>query len=67
MRTGTYDALSGSLDDAISKVIRLSGEVEVCREENRILVASLDRCKDATAAVIEQREELARRIREGRR
>ena len=44
-----------------------STELELCREEKRILTESLDRSKDAIAAVIEQREKLAAKLREAKR
>ena len=64
MRTADYEA-------ELSSVIRqrdLSiADSLMLREEKMFLSESLDRSKDAIAAVIEQREKLAAKLREAKR
>ncbi len=71
IRGDIYDDLMKSWDMrmAADAQIRehIQSDCDLLREEKRVLSESLDRCKGANAAIIEQREELARQLRERKR
>ena len=67
MRTAELEEIAARSQERREYADKLEASVELANEEKRILSESLDRSKAAIAAVIEQREELARRIREGKR
>ena len=60
MRTAEYQ-------DKCAAFAMLVANNELLREENRFLTDSLEQSRGAVAAVMEQREELARRLRESKR
>ena len=64
MRTAEYEDMIKGWD---ARVLEDADERLVLRQENHILTESLDRSKDAIAAVIEQREKLAAKLREAKR
>ncbi len=64
MRTADYDAMLKGWD---ARILEDSNDQLLLRQENHVLSESLDRCKGANAAIIEQREELARQLRERKR
>ena len=53
--------------DWLRRVNEHRDDADLLRQENHILTESLDRSKDAIAAVIEQREKLAAKLREAKR
>jgi len=74
MRTADADLLESTLDQRLkdlancdAKIFADSDEIFQLKEEKRVLTESLDRSKDAIAAVIEQREKLAAKLREAKR
>lgn len=64
MRTADYENMIKGWD---ARILQDADEQLALRQENRILTESLDRSKDAIAAVIEQREKLAAKLREAKR
>ncbi len=71
MRTENFDALIAinqqECDDLRRRLSESMVDHDICYEEKQVLSESLDRCKGANAAIIEQREELARQLRERKR
>jgi len=74
MRTADVATSDAQYEDKLNRVgeltvecANLHSELDLCREEKRVLTESLDRSKDAIAAVIEQREKLAAKLREAKR
>ena len=64
MRTADVDRRRA---ETAANYTALETDCDLLRQENHVLTASLDRSKDTIAAVIEQREKLAAKLREAKR